>query len=138
MPILPARRRHKDRSERWQGIVQNTRKPTQAMTMDTVQVLPKLGFVRKLWDEIVDPNILCITTSANRAIFRIRVIPLDGSAATDRNSYLTKCRLCNSQVNFDICMRLPNTRQIKGARLTAVPHFSKKDGLRTLCSNIIR
>jgi len=61
---------------------------SEIMSMDTIQFLPVLGFVRKLWTEVTDPNVLCITTTHDRATMRLRVLPVDGSTATDQELVL--------------------------------------------------
>ena len=61
---------------------------SEILSLDTVQFLPKLGFVRKLWQEITDPNVLCITTTTDEAVLRVRVLPVDGSNSTDQQLVL--------------------------------------------------
>jgi hypothetical protein len=61
---------------------------SEIMSLDTVQLLPVLGFVRKLWAEVTDPNVLCITTTTDRAVLHLRVLPVEGSAAVDRELVL--------------------------------------------------
>lgn len=43
-----------------------------------------LGLIRRLWPEILDPNVLCITTSGETAKLHLRVLPVDDSKATDQ------------------------------------------------------
>jgi hypothetical protein len=61
---------------------------SEIMSLDTVQFMPVVGFVRKLWSEITDPNVLCITTTPGRSVLRLRVLPVDGSTATDQELVL--------------------------------------------------
>ena len=61
---------------------------SQFITMDAVQMLPIVGLVRKLWDEITDPNVLCITTSSGRTVLHLSVCALEGSAAVDQELVL--------------------------------------------------
>lgn len=61
---------------------------SQFMTMGAVQMLPVLGVVRKLWDEITDPNVLCITTSQGRTVLHLSVCALEGSNAVDQELVL--------------------------------------------------
>jgi phosphodiesterase/alkaline phosphatase D-like protein len=50
---------------------------------------PQLGAVRRIWEDIRDPNVLCVTTSGDRAVLRLRVLPVDGSDATDQRLVLS-------------------------------------------------
>jgi hypothetical protein len=61
---------------------------SEVMALATIENLPKLGLVRKLWAEIEDPNVLCITITPDRAVFRLKVCPVDGSTATDQELVL--------------------------------------------------
>ena len=61
---------------------------SEIMALETIECLPKPGLVRKLWAEIDDPNIPCITATTYRAVFRLRVRPADGSTATDQELVL--------------------------------------------------
>ncbi|WP_411280755.1 hypothetical protein [Gemmatimonas sp.] len=50
--------------------------------------MPVLGFVQRLWPEITDPNVLCVTTTEERMTLRLRVLPVDESVATDQELIL--------------------------------------------------
>jgi hypothetical protein len=62
---------------------------SEIMTLDEIVVLEELGLVRRLWAELADPNVLCITTKPDRATLTLRVLPVDGSKATDQQLVLS-------------------------------------------------
>jgi len=57
--------------------------------LDRVETHPELGLIRRLWDEITDPNVLCIRTTAGKAEITLKVLPLDESKATDQTLELS-------------------------------------------------
>jgi len=61
---------------------------SEIMTLSTIDFLPKVGLVRKLWSEINDPNVLCITVTSQAARFHLKVLPVDGSTAVDQELVL--------------------------------------------------
>lgn len=56
----------------------------QLITAGNWEISPELGLVRRLWQDIVDPNILMIKTTHEKIEFKLRVLPVDGSKNVDQ------------------------------------------------------
>ncbi len=61
---------------------------SQVLAQDGIAQLPVLGLVRKLWDEITDPNVLCITTTEDRIKLQLKVYQTPGSKFIDQELVL--------------------------------------------------
>ena len=61
---------------------------SELLSLSDQQVVSELGLVRRIWPEIFDPNVLCVETEGNHARFTLKVLPVDGSTATDQHLVL--------------------------------------------------
>ena len=50
---------------------------------------PELGLIRRLWQDITDPNVLCITATAERLALNLKILPVDDSKNTDQQVILS-------------------------------------------------
>jgi PhoD-like phosphatase len=62
---------------------------SEIMELDAITFLSEVGLVRRMWPEIFDPNLLCVSVNSTHSTFTLRVTPVAGSTAKDQQIVLS-------------------------------------------------